>query len=112
MSLRQQLAIDAAVSLTDSGESIIYYDNGVIGSPRTILAHIDRAEPGPRVESADMQAWSARIHILNNATTGRAAPTYSDLVDLKLREGGTVFRCRVTSIVAGDVGMWTLEVSR
>lgn len=112
MSFRDQLAIDAAVSLADVGESIVYYDNGNLGTPRTILAHIDRREPAPRIESTEAQSWSCQIHVLNSATTGRAAPTYNDLVDLKLREGGATIRCRVTSIVTGDVGMWTLEVSR
>jgi hypothetical protein len=79
---------------------------------RTILAFIDRGEPAPRVESSDKQVWLATIHVLNDATTGRAAPSYADLVDIQLREGATASRGRVTRIVSGDVGLWSLEVSR
>lgn len=112
MTLRSELVDDAAAALADVGESVVYYDAGNVNAGRTILAFIDRGEPAPRVESSDKQGWLATIHILNNATTGRTAPSYADLVDIPLRQGATPARCRVTRIVSGDVGCWSLEVSR
>lgn len=110
--LRDQVVSDAAafVAAADLGELVTYRPKA--GGTLSIYALVLRAEPDQRSETARARFQSATVFVRNHATLGVTNPTeHGDRVDVVLRTGAVAVTCRVTSVRAGDEGMWELEVT-
>jgi len=114
MTLKNQMGIDARMSILDTdelAESICYTPYG--GTQKTIKAIVVREPLQSR--SIDENRTSERqcqIHIANDATDGITAVTVRfDKVAFPIRPGETAVSWVVGSVVSKDDGMWHLMVT-
>ena len=114
MGLRTHLLNDASavLSKSDNGESVTYRPSAGGTLSRTAL--VVRAEPDLVQGQSEFARYQrATVWIRNDATLGITAPNDNgDKVDVALREGDAAVTCRVVKVVAGDSGLWELEVTR
>jgi hypothetical protein len=114
MGLRDVLAADAAAftALADFGEEARYFDQGV-GEGRVVHVHVFREEPETNSDlTVGARFHGASLFIARNATTGVTNPTRADEIELSLRPGEAVQRCRVVEVMQADAGGYMLGVSR
>ncbi len=114
MTLTDQIAADSAllVAASDFGELVTYRPASGAG-PFTLAAMVMRTEPATRPETIHGVAARARVLVRNHAdpAKGILLPSKLDRMDVMLRQGEAARACRVTEVLGGDAGVWTLEVT-
>lgn len=112
----EALQNDAGAFIAAFGESVVYTPAN--GTPRTILAIVDRSVP-ERAPGGGAMAPKLTITVANNATTGISTATLdaagNDRVTVAIRYGGTPVSLGVYLPPAGskathDAGMVQLDL--
>jgi hypothetical protein len=107
VSLGELIAADAAHIIGgDLGEPI-EYDDGTAPA-RTIRALVYRDRVSPLRLTRELAAGEREIHVLNDATTGVAAPKRGDRILVAHQIGDAPTWHRVDEVMFGNPGMWLL----
>jgi len=115
VTLAADMATDAAsILITDEiGETVTYTPSG--GSPKAIVAEIDRDNLGPDAQLRGVATQGVRIKILRDATLGIATPQDGkDLVSIpKHRGSGTNVTYRLERTLTNSTpGIWHLSLTK
>jgi len=114
MSFKDQLAVDAVLTLLNTdefAEDIVYVPKGA--AARSIKAIVDRHRITPDGETDRTLQNQVEIRIANHATYGvEAVNKGGDTVILEDRVGGVEVTYAVVDILGQDEGMWQLLLQK
>ena len=112
MTLKTQMAADAAVFLNDDefGEAIVY--RKATGAERSIVALVERS-PNRLTDEGRQQRPYFEVTVADDSAAGIGLDeleTSTDVLEIPKRLGGAAEDMRVARVLRQDDGLYTMEV--